>query len=198
VARMAPGFHAWFQRLEQRVLGGHIFENGFDDDIGMRHAVAIHIRNQAIKSSACLSAGHAGDERTVCRPVAGRTHAFQALVLQRHGHATQGAPGGNVAAHDASANDMNALRLERRFLAEAFQALLQEEDADQIASRRRIDDAVDQLRGGQRIAVVFRPQVDDRVGRRVVFRTRLGCHLLAGAIGDDALNGPFSRRCRQR
>jgi hypothetical protein len=53
-------------------------------------------------------------------------------------------------------------------LAEALQALLQEEHAHQIARRRRANDAVDQLRRRQRIALVARPDVDDRVRRRIM------------------------------
>ena len=98
--------------------------------------------------------------------------------------------------HDAGANHMHALCLPVDVLAEALQALLQEEDANQIAcGRERTMPSTSS--GAISVAVVLLPDIDDRVGRRVMFGSRPFGDLLSGAVGNDAFNGPLSRRCRR-
>ena len=46
--------HAWFQSAEQRMLGLDVLEDGFDDHVGVRHAVALRVGNQAVEGGAGL------------------------------------------------------------------------------------------------------------------------------------------------
>ena len=62
-----------------------------------------------------------------------RRQALGVLVLQRHREAAQRAPGGDVAAHRAGADDVHVRRLEVAVLAQRLQPLLQPEHADQVA-----------------------------------------------------------------
>jgi hypothetical protein len=99
-----------------------------------RHAVAGD-RDQAVERKARLP-GRAASSRS-----AWPRGRWPARCAPRTGPAASrscraGAPGGDVAAHDAGADHMHALRREVRILAEALQALLQEEDAHQVARRR--------------------------------------------------------------
>ena len=55
------------------------------------------------------------------------------LVLQRHRESAQRAPGGDVAAHGAGADDVDVRRLELAVLAQRLQPLLQPEHADEVA-----------------------------------------------------------------
>jgi hypothetical protein len=80
--------------------------------------------------------------------------------------------GGDVAAHHAGAHHMHVARREVAVLAEGLQALLQVEDAHQVARGGRGEDGVERGRVAgrhrERVAAVVFPDVDDGVGRRVV------------------------------
>jgi hypothetical protein len=184
------GFGARFDVGEQGLLGVEVFEDRLDDHVGLAHAIPFGVGDQAVE-------GEAGGF-----PVAqllfeelrgaadGRRDAFHRLVLQRDGHAAQHAPGGDVAAHDAGADHMHALRRKvPRILAEALQSVLQEEDAHQVARGRVLHQRVE--RGGpvgghgQGIAAVVLPLIDDGVRRRVVLLACALRHLLPGTVGDQ-------------
>jgi hypothetical protein len=70
---------------------------------------------------------------------------------------------------------------------ETLESLLHEKHAHQIASRRRTNDAVDQPGGGQRIAPVFLPDIDDGVRRRIVLDARAPGDLLSRGARNQRL-----------
>ena len=190
--------HHGFEFLEQPMLRFQILEDRLDHHVGLRRAAPLGVGDQAIHHIAQLQlVADALAPRRV-GALQRRRDALHALVLQRHGQAAQRAPGGNVAAHDAGTDDMHAFRSEGGLLAEALQALLQEEHAHEIARRVRADDALDELRRFQRVAAVLRPDIDDRVRRRIVLRPRLLRDLLARTAGDDALERPVEQARQQR
>jgi hypothetical protein len=88
-------------------------------------------------------------------------NALGRLILQRHRQAAQRADGGDVAAHHAGADHVHMPRREVHALAEALQALLQEEHADQVARGRVSGSAAIECRivgRRERVAVVLRPR----------------------------------------
>jgi hypothetical protein len=128
----------------------------------------------------------------------GRRDAFERLVLQCHGEAALCRPGGDVAAHDAGADHVQPVHGHVRFLAEGLQPFLEKEDANKIARGRRADDAVNDFRSRQGIAVVLLPEVDDGVGRRVVLGPGTGGHLLFGLRGDDGFEQTVHQTVHER
>ncbi len=99
--------HARLQRRIQRALGVQALENGLDDHIGVGDTLAGYIGAQP---RACL-----GDLvglpqallEQLGRTLECRLDEFQRPVLQRDIEAAQRAPGRDVTAHDAGANDMD-------------------------------------------------------------------------------------------
>ena len=81
------------------------------------------------------------------------------------------------------------MRLEPVFLAQRFQALLQSEQPDQIGGGRRLEERRDRRRiggrHGERVAVVFHPDVENRVRRGIVLAPRAFGDLLSRLRGDD-------------
>src|SRR5205823_2342933 len=94
-----------------------------------------------------------------------RSDALGCGVLQRDGEAAHRADRRDVAAHDARADDVHMAHLEIAGLAEGLQALLQEEDADQVRRSRMREERADRRRRiavrGERIAVVLPPELED-------------------------------------
>jgi hypothetical protein len=113
----ASGFARASMSAEERLLGFEVLENGLDDDIGLAHAilglsVTSAIRRSSAKRASFLAIAQLLLEEGLRRATHGRRDALHVLVLQGHGHAAQHAPGGDVAAHDAGADHMHALRCE--------------------------------------------------------------------------------------
>ncbi len=102
-------------------------------------------------------------------------------VLQRHFETAQRAPGGNIATHRAGADDVHVARAEGLFVTETLEALLQEKHPDQVAHLVALDQARDRVgffvHHALARAVVIRPDVEDRVGGRVVLARRFFCDL---------------------
>ena len=176
---------------EELALRFQVLEDRLDHDVGLAHALAGGIGNQAVEREAHL--------RVVAQlllerrrgALDGRRDALDALVLQRHRQAAQRRPGGDVAAHDAGADHVQVLRREITVLAEALQALLQIVDADEVLRRRRGGDGVHRGRlvgrHGERIAAVVGPHVEDGVGRRVMLGAGALHDLLLCLRGDKPL-----------
>ena len=102
-----------------------------------------------------------------------RLDAVHVEVLQGDAHAAQGAPGGDVAAHDAGADDVDAGEFGVRAGALLLEAFGEEEDAAQIGGgvgAHQRHEGVD-LAAAHRLPVVamFFEQVDEGIGRGIVF-----------------------------
>ena len=102
-------------------------------------------------------------------------------VLQRHLEALVGRPRRDVAAHHAGADDVHVLDAVI-LAAQALQAFLQEEHADQVARGRRGGQLDHRLALGRQprldAAAAALPGVDQRVRRGVVLLARLARDLL--------------------
>src|SRR5467141_3562859 len=122
-----------------------------------------------------------------------RRDALWRGVLQRDREPAHGAERRDVAAHHAGADDVHMARREVRRLAERLQALLQEEDADQVRRRRVREQGLDRGRriagGPERVAVVLLPQLENRVRRRVVLAFSLSSDFPAGLRDNKASEG---------
>ena len=90
------------------MLGLDVLEDGLDDDVGMRRAGAVGIGNQPVHDRAQRQLVLDAPGEAFAGALECRGDAFEILILQRHRHAAQRAPGGNVAAHDAGADDVDA------------------------------------------------------------------------------------------
>src|SRR5437773_998786 len=101
------------------------------------------------------------------------------------------APG--FAAHHAGADDVHVAGREVRRLAERLQALLEEEDADQVRRRRVREQGLDRGRriagSAERVAVEPLPQLENRVRRRIVLALRLSRDLPAGLENNKGSKG---------
>ena len=114
-----------------------------------------------------------------------RREPLGVLVLQGHRQAAQRAPGRDIAAHRARADDMHVrIASNSPSLPKRLQPLLQLEHADQVRARSAI--AADARSTPDRtaarasaIAVVLDPDIEDRVRRRIVLaacaRSRPAC-----------------------
>ena len=134
-----------------------------------------------------------------------RCNQFGAAVLQRHGHATQGRPRGNVAAHDAGPDDMHMPERQRRFATQTFEAVLQHEDANQVACGGPVHEGRNRLRLGRVTlragGAVTAPEVDDGIGSGVVFGDDFRAQRAAQLLGDKGayerqIQQPLHERCR--
>src|SRR5439155_6092957 len=178
-----------FELGEQLALGLQVLENRLDDDVRMPRSVPGDVGSQAVErvTNSEFVAQPAFEE--LGRALYRRREALGRLVLQRHRQAAHRAPGGDVSAHDARADHVNVLRPEVAVLRQGFQALLEEEDADEIARGIALQQADDGRRvlgsRRERIAVVFPPQLEDRVRRGIVIRRRPGGKLLSRQVNDE-------------
>src|SRR5882762_3289997 len=118
-----------------------------------------------------------------------RREALRRLVLERHRQAAHRAPGGDISAHDARADHVNVLRLEVAVLRQGFEAFLEKKDADKVArgiALKKPDDGRRVLGSRRkRIAVVFPPQLEDRVRRGIVIRRGPRGELLSRQVNDE-------------
>ncbi len=113
----------------------------------------------------------------------GGRDALGGEVLQRDRDPLERAPGRDVAAHGAGADHVQVADRLPAFLAQRLHAVLQLEQADEVARRRMREEARHRRRmldgDVPHVPAEVLPQVDDRVGRRVVVLARLLGHLLA-------------------
>ncbi len=138
-------------RLELRVelaLGVGVLEDRLDDDVGARDAGGLDVRGQARRHLGGLGrvAGALGEE--LARAGERGLDVLQLAVLQRDREAARRAPGGDVAAHDARADDVDVGDLARRLAAQRLHAVLQEEDAHEVARLVGEEQARDRARLG--------------------------------------------------
>src|SRR6266851_1966409 len=178
-----------FELREQFALGLQVLENRLDDDVRPPRSVPGDVGNQAVERVPNSGFFAQPAFEKLGRALHRRREALGRLVLQRHGQAAHRAPGGDVSAHDASADHVNVFRLEVAVLPERLQALLEEEDADEIARRVALQKPDDGSRIlGSRcewIAIVSPPQLEDRVRRRIVIRRGPGGKLLPRQVNDE-------------
>ncbi len=175
------GSHPRHQVLVERLFGLEVLEYRLDDEVRTTGAVARHVGPKTgSRLFAVLIIPY-----PLAKQLRGSLHCrgnvLLFTVLERHRVTAQSAPGGNIAAHDASAYHMDMLDLPVRLLPLALELVLQEEDTHQVARRAGAhqlrERACFRLVTGSRRRPAARPQVDHLVGRRVVLLARLGSDL---------------------
>ena len=181
--------HARLKLRVELAFDLRILNNGLDYQIGVRHAAARDIRHQAIHSrlhQVRLLETFAVHLRCALN---GWRDALGIQVLQCHAQAAHCAPCRDVAPHGPGAYHVYPFDSFCAALAQRFKAILQLENAYEIGGGRMLKNTDDRSRmSGWNLAHITAevvPQIDDGVGRRVVFlRDALG-HLLARLCGDD-------------
>ena len=132
VARIALGLHLRLDAGEDLALELEIFRHRLDDQIGTGNAVALEIGNEAVERVAHAPAVVAADLAVkLGGALDGAADRLRAGVAERDDKAVPRAPGGDVAAHGAGADDVNALAVPLA-VGEVFQLVAQEEHAHQI------------------------------------------------------------------
>ena len=120
-------------RRKQFMFGVGVLEDGFDDDVGARHAIAGDVGRHARHELGRL----AGILEALCeclaRALQRRLDEFELAILQRDVEAALRAPGGDVAAHHARADHVDALERQLALAAEVLEPILQHEHAHQVA-----------------------------------------------------------------
>ena len=178
-ARLHPGLERGIDLLLQL----EFFRHRLDDEIGIADALAVHIRHEAIQRVADVDA-LAHDLAEQLRGALDRAgDRLRLHVGERHTQALIGAPGRDVAAHRAGADDVDMLDAVAG-ACELLHLLAQEEHPDQVLRRRRHHQIGERgLFGPQHrdlvVAMLF-PEIDQRIGRRIMFMRcglfRLGAH----------------------
>src|SRR4051794_24974574 len=101
-----------------------VLEDGFDDDVSARNAVASDIGYEAVESIAHTTRILEPVGEELRRSLHGRLQPLVILVLQRDAQAAKRTPRGDVATHGSSANDVHVGRVAPFSATEGFQSLL--------------------------------------------------------------------------
>ena len=119
------------------MLGFGILEDCLDGEIGIRHALAVDVGAKTAHGGLDLGAGLQFLLEQRAGALEGRLDEAQFAVLQGDVEAFQCRPGRDVAAHRAGTHHVYMFDTVLDAAAEPLQALLQEEDADQVVRGRR-------------------------------------------------------------
>ncbi len=121
---------------EDRLLDRHLLRHRLDHDIRQARAVAGDVRDQPVERSA-HQVRFPEPAAVQLRGAADRGRdILRRTVLQRDPQALHRAPGGDVAAHGAGADDMHMAEPCGGLPAQRLQPLVQEEDTHEILRRR--------------------------------------------------------------
>jgi hypothetical protein len=159
---------------EDLALDLEIFDHRLDDHIGPRHALAGGIGLEPRHGGGNLGPPLEALLEQRFGPHESRIDPLHVEVLQRHAKATERAPGGDVAAHDAGADHMDTgkARLFRTAQTELLEALGKKEHAPQIARRvgrhQRHEATGFAVDHGPPVVAVPLEQVDQRMRRGIV------------------------------
>ena len=108
VARTQSGRRRPLERPEQLLLGLQILEDRLDHDIGVRRLRHRPRRRSVARGRLCRASGvWKSARKQLVGPGQGRLDVLHLPVLQRDREALQRAPGGDIAAHDTGADDMD-------------------------------------------------------------------------------------------
>lgn len=178
----------------ERALGVRVLEDGLDQHVGAGHAAARHVGAQPLQRLGALGRGCDALLEQSTRARQRRLDVFQLPVLQRHRQSAQRAPRRDVPAHHPGADHVRVPEHVRRFSGQPLEPVLQQEDADQVAGgvavEQRRDGARFGLEGRRPARPMTRPQLDHRVGGRIV--------LAAGAPGHLAQQQRLEQRAHAR
>ena len=127
------------------LLGLEILEDSLDDEVRPGDAVARNVRLQACRGRCPRRLITHLLVEQLPRALHGRGDILLFAILQGHGVAAQRAPGRDVAAHDAGADNMHVLDFLVGLVALFLELALQEEYANQVARRIGQHDAAEAL-----------------------------------------------------
>jgi len=171
-----------FHLAVQILLGLEVLVDRLDHEIGFGHAGAVHIGLQAFQRLRDTFRRLQSLLEQRLGAVQGRLDVFHLTILQRRGETAQGAPSGNIPAHDAGAHHMHVFDAVVDAATQPLQLLLQEEHADQVARGRRLR----QLGHGARLVpqsladvAAATPGIDQGEGCGVLVWPHLGGRLSA-------------------
>jgi hypothetical protein len=196
-----PWLHLRLDRGIDFLLEFELFRHRLDNEIGAAHALAHHVGNEQVERVAQGSALALDLAEEIGGALHGARNRLGLHVGKRNAKVLACAPGGDVAAHGAGADDMDVLDLVAG-TCKLLHPLAQEEDADQILrSRRHHQMRERRFLGSQHrgfVAAVALPEMDQRVGGGIVLVRcglfRLGTH----AAGKHAANGAEIEQRHQR
>ena len=182
-------FELGLELCVQRSLGVCVLEDRLDDHVRIADAVAIHVHFQAgeRRGRRCRVLQALVEEGLGA--VHGRLNQFRGAILQADRHAAKRRPGGDIAAHDAGADDVHMAEFRGRFSAEALQPVLQQEYAHEIARRGSAHEIADgsclsliALGAGRAVTL---PQIENGVGRRILIASHAVPQRRGGLPGDE-------------
>ncbi len=201
------GLHRRLGRAVQRFLGRGILEDRLDHEIGVGGALALDVGDEPRHGGFDPFRGLQPLHEQLVRTVERGLDVLHLAILQGHVEATQRAPRRDVATHDACANDVHATHVRRHALAEALQATLQEEHAQEVPARRRRGELHDrpcfEFQALADRGTASPPHLDQRERCRIVFGPRLGRGLPAHDRREDLayrpqIRGPGAQALRER
>ena len=180
--------HLLFRRRVDALLEIEPLRSRLDHEVGRSNSIAAQIGHQPIERVADIGAFVADLLVKVGRALDRAGNRLRLHVAEAHRQPMPCAPGGDVAAHGAGADDMDA-GAGPFAVGKGLHAFTQEKHAHQVLRCRGDDQARERGDFGflhrRRIAAVRLPQIDQCIGRRVVLRGRLGLCFLAHARGQQ-------------
>ena len=182
-------FHFGLQLAVERLLGLEILEDSLDDQIGLGGTVSTDIGPQPGRGFGSLGVVANSFREQFGGALQCRIDVLLLTVLQCHRVPAQRAPGRDIAAHHARADNVHMLDLRVSLVALLLELALQEEHADQVACGIRAHYSPEALGLGLeprlRRRTVLGPQVDHRVWGRIVILARLAGDLLDQHVLDE-------------
>ena len=184
--------HLWLEAGIDLLLQLQLFRHRLDDEIGVAHALAVHVGHKAVERVADF--GRLADD--LAEQFGGALDRagdrLRLHVGECDAHPFIGAPGRDIAAHGAGADDMDMRDLVAA-AGELLHLVAQEEDADQVLRRRRHHQARERAFLGCEhrglVAAMLLPEIDQGVGRGIMFRGRGLRRLAAHAGSKQAARG---------
>ena len=165
-------FQHRFDAFEQVLLGVYVFDDGFDHHVRRGNAQAFEVRDQTVHGRLHPARRLQAFAEQLMGAFDGGRDEFRFPVLQGDRQSLQHAPGGDVAAHGAGADDVHPLEPRLLTPAQRFQPVLQLEGPHQVAGGFRRHQSGDGARLGVQhvtlVAAVTLPGVDESEGRRVL------------------------------
>ena len=182
------GLHLRLRRGVDLALEFERLRHRLDDEIGGAHPRTVEIGREAIERVARVDRSVPDLFEQVCRARDRLRNRLRLHVGERDGKSVPRAPGRDIAAHGARADDVHVARRPVA-VGEPLELVAQEEYAHEVARGVRHKQA--RKRGDLgalhvvRIAAVLFPKIDQRMRRRIMRDRRLAFGFAAHALGRE-------------
>ena len=198
MASSGPLLELGLDLAQDLLLDLELLHDRLDHDVGAAESVAVGIGDEARFGGVALRLGLELARKQLALRLDALLDLLSRNVLQRHLHAAGDAPAGDVGAHGAGADDVDAGRAPGKLLRRlALQQLRQPEHAAQVPRLVRDHQRRECARlgglHGLLVAAVALEQIDQAEGRGIVILARLLLRLLAHARGDEAAGRPHRK-----